>query len=726
MSTLSSSAGVIAAMLLIQSAAHAGPIRFVDDDALPSGDGLTWSTAYRFLQDALAEAGDPLNGVTEIRVGQGRYLPDRDEVNPLGTGDRTATFQLISGVTLLGGFAGIGAPDPDARDVNLNETILNGDLFNNDLPTTNVFHPSLTDNIFHVVTANGTNDSAVLDGFTVSGGVAGIDAFPARHGGGMLSDGGSPSLTDCTFEANLAFLKGGAIYFFNLSSAAPSLVGCTFANNTSSGGGAIYATLQVSISLTNCTFSINSAGGGEGGAINITGGALTATNCVFTGNSITVDRGGAIHATGTQVSLVDCTFTANSAPSGAGMFVGGTTSNVSLMGCTFSDNQANSGGGLFLQFDFGEATFTQCTFQANSASVDGGGIYQFKGSATLSQCVFSGNTAGNNGGAMFIDSQATVNDCTFSGNSADSEGGAAYVKDSPTFESCTFAGNTATASGGAIRLTGGHAPVFTSCSFLGNSTDLWGGAVRAELGVTPSFVNCTFSGNTAVALGGAGYFNGASPTFTNCTMVGNSTPGQAGGVYATQGSVTTLSNCIAWDNSDLTGQGESAQVTSTADATLFVNYSCIEGLTGALGGTGNIGSNPLLVDPQGPDNIPGTDDDNLRLQSGSPSIDAADNTAVPVNVTTDLDGNPRFADDPDTPDTGNPDGVNPIVDMGAYEFQPPCPWDCQSVSDGNVNVPDLLALLATWGTPGACDFDGDANTAVPDLLKLLANWGPCP
>ena len=28
---------------------------YVDDDAPPAGDGQTWATAYRFLQDALAE-----------------------------------------------------------------------------------------------------------------------------------------------------------------------------------------------------------------------------------------------------------------------------------------------------------------------------------------------------------------------------------------------------------------------------------------------------------------------------------------------------------------------------------------------------------------------------------------------------------------------------------------------------------------------------------------------
>ena len=90
----------------------------------------------------------------------------------------------------------------------------------------------------------------------------------------------------------------------------------------------------------------------------------------------------------------------------------------------------------------------------------------------------------------------------------------------------------------------------------------------------------------------------------------------------------------------------------------------------------------------------GTADDDLRLPSGSPCIDAADNTAVPVGITTDLDGKPRFVDDPNTTDTGN--GTAPIVDMGAYELQPPCPADING--DGSVNVLDLVELLLAFGT----------------------------
>ncbi len=82
-------------------------------------------------------------------------------------------------------------------------------------------------------------------------------------------------------------------------------------------------------------------------------------------------------------------------------------------------------------------------------------------------------------------------------------------------------------------------------------------------------------------------------------------------------------------------------------------------------------------------------------------------------------------DDPNTPDTGNPDGVNPLVDMGAYEFQgSPCPWDLDG--SGSVDTVDFLDLLSQWDQPGPADFDGSGAVDTPDFLELLAHWGPCP
>jgi hypothetical protein len=56
----------------------------------------------------------------------------------------------------------------------------------------------------------------------------------------------------------------------------------------------------------------------------------------------------------------------------------------------------------------------------------------------------------------------------------------------------------------------------------------------------------------------------------------------------------------------------------------------------------------------------------------------------------------------------------------------PCPWDCQTTPDRNVNIPDFLKLLAQWGQVGvSCDVDG-SGVGITDFLEILANWGPCP
>ena len=133
----------------------------------------------------------------------------------------------------------------------------------------------------------------------------------------------------------------------------------------------------------------------------------------------------------------------------------------------------------------------------------------------------------------------------------------------------------------------------------------------------------------------------------------------------------------------------------------------------------NIDADPLFLSP--------TD---LRLLPGSPSIDPGDNTAVPAGTTTDAAGNPRFVDDPCIVDGGVPDGTNPMVDMGAYEFQVPCRTDVDC--SGTVNVLDLIDLLLCFGQPAvpgceAADINEDGTVNVLDLINLLLDFGMrCP
>ena len=678
------------------SYATGGNVVFVDDDAPPGGDGTTWDTAYRFLQDILVDAG----AGTEIRVAQGVYLPDRNEANPDGTGDRKTSFELNSGVTVLGGYAGIGAKDPDARDVVLYETIFSGDLLGDDLPG----FVNFGDNSKNVVTASlFTDNTALIDGLTICCGFA----LNPSEGGGFRNLGGSPVIENCTFRTN-------------------------FADN---GGGGFFSSAEGSPTLHNCVFDGNVANG-WGGGIWIQIGTAEIVDCTFVNN--TGDRGGGLAVFGTAdfeiVDVLDSTFMANTATEGGGGIFAAGADNITISNCQFHENDASSnpgGGGALVTG--GPTTITDCDFVANTALGSGGGLLigALSGGETdvITNCSFVGNVAQQqDGGGVAIHNGGgsgvfRFDACTFVQNEAGDDGGG-IQEQFATLEVIGgfFVANSSNGAGGALELEEGN-PVIVSSAFFGNAAVSSGGAVHDDE-ASPLLINCLISGNTSQASGGALSSFLSDPVILDSSIVANQASDVGGGIRNFNGN-PIIANSILWANEDSTGVNETSQITDLQGGVSTVNHSCIEGLTGGLGGVGNIGDDPLFIDVDGPDDIPGTEDDDLHLSPGSPCIDAADNTAVPNEITTDLDGNPRFVDDPDTKDTGN--GNPPIVDMGAYEFQveSPCPWDLDGT--GTVGASDLLALLASWGPCKGCpaDFDGNGIVGASDLLALLANWGPC-
>ena len=240
--------------------------------------------------------------------------------------------------------------------------------------------------------------------------------------------------------------------------------------------------------------------------------------------------------------------------------------------------------------------------------------------------------------------------------------------DPPVIDGCTIAGGNADGSwpdnaGGGV-FSESLEIVLRNCIVRSNAASLLGGGLfQYSLGDC-TLVNCLFAGNTADD-GGAVYSDLQSVTVINSSFSGNTAGDRAGGVYCGGGGLI-VSGSIFWGNTAISGSTEDAQLYVPV-GTVDVNYSCVEGWSGDLGGAGNIGTDPSFADADGADNQFGTADDDLHLQSDSPCIDAGDNAAVPGGVTTDLDLHPRFLDDPNTADTGN--GTAPIVDMGAYEYQ---------------------------------------------------------
>ncbi|MCG8404942.1 MAG: right-handed parallel beta-helix repeat-containing protein [Phycisphaerales bacterium] len=415
-----------------------------------------------------------------------------------------------------------------------------------------------------------------------------------------------------------------------------------------------------------------------------------------------------------------------------GFTITGGNANVS------GDNRESGGGMINVS---GSPAVMNCTFRGNSAQTNGGGMFNFLGSPTVSACTFEENRA-TRGGAVnnVIDSASSFLDCRFVGNTAVGtmpRGGAMHNQNDSnvTIANCIFLNNTATGDnsiGGGVN-NSNSTPVIINCRFFGNSAN-FGGGLGCFMS-NPLVANCIFSGNTASGgpsnSGGAIFLIGDNnPMLLNCVLANNASATgntSGGGIDSSLGGTPVLSNCILWGNTANGFGDEAAQINGAPD----VNYSLIQGLTGSLGGVGNIGGDPLFVDTDGVDDIIGTEDDDLRLQSGSPAIDAGDNTSLPADtfdldndsnttesIPIDLAGKPRFFDDPATADTGN--GTPPIVDIGTFEFMA----DCNN--NGTPDEDDIAAMTSddcnVNDIPDECEVPPNATLSVWTAAGDGTSW----
>jgi parallel beta-helix repeat protein/predicted outer membrane repeat protein len=589
---------------------------YVDANAPGFDNGTSWVNAYHFLQDALSDANSAAKPV-EIRVAQGIYIPDCNSTDPNGSGDRSATFQLINGVTLKGGYAGYGEPDPNVRDIELHETILSGDLASNDVDVNDLssssYDPSRVDNSYTVVTGSWTDSNVVMDGFTITAGYANGSSSPDKRGGGMFCDsnatvtnctftgnyaiigggmynwGGNPIVKSCTFSENLVYGSGGGMY--NMGSSSPTLINCSFiGNHAGYDGGGMYNLIS-SPAVKGCAFSGNSAnedGGGmynencspmvenstfiensalanDGGAIYNYQSNLVVKFCTFTANSAN-NCGGGLYNNISSPTVKSCTFQENSAYSGAG--INNSSSNTMVEGCTFQENSAYSGGAGIKNFR-SSPLVNECTFINNSAEY-GGGMYSFYyGQPTVNGCTFSGNSANDGGGmANYYKSRPNLTNCTFIENDANNNGGGMYNDNgSPTLTNCTLSSNSAERGGGMYNFYYSY-PTVVGCTLSGNSATYYGGGMCSNNNSNPTMTNCTFSDNSAVDGGAMDNRTGSNPNVTNCTFCNNVATGNGGGMY-NGNSNPLVTNCILWGN-------EPNEICDDVNSSTTVTYSDIQ------------------------------------------------------------------------------------------------------------------------------------------------------
>jgi hypothetical protein len=306
---------VAAAVEALETRRLLSAVVFVDPAAVGANNGTTWADAYANLQSALSAA---VTGQT-IELSKGTYFPTTGS-------NRSADFQLIDGVTIEGGFAGLGTVNPNAQDAALYPSILSGDIgtSGND-----------SDNSYHVVRGDGVNDTAVLEGVTITGGNADATSGDGNNGGGFFSDSGSATISDCKFTENFGYY-GGAVYTTALSASDPSptFTDCVFTDNSAGypdlpvgGGGAIFND-ETSPAITNCVFNENESTT-LGGAIEDANAAPAIDNCTFTNNTDT-DGAALVDEFGFGSTITNCIFWGDNGESEIADF--GATTRV-----TFSD-----------------------------------------------------------------------------------------------------------------------------------------------------------------------------------------------------------------------------------------------------------------------------------------------------------------------------------------------------------------------------------------------------
>ncbi len=333
---------------------------YVNHAASGTDDGLSWDNAFSNLQDALTLAATlaPTQTV-EIWVAQGVYYPD--EGVGYTNNNRRHAFPLRNNVALYGGFAG-GEVAREERDWNVRPTVLSGDIEQNDTVRPDGITNSPTDivgnNSYNVVRADEVNNTAVLDGFAITAGLADtnitLGAHTGRRGGGLSLANGTLTLNNLLFQGNRAHASSGS-------------------------GGGVYV-FAGSLTVENVAFLYNDA---------------------FTGGALFINR----HTHPSFSNFQQVVFLHNDAVYG-GAFSSANGSNHIFENVVFAGNSASlDGGALYIGNDF--PSFRNVIVAGNYAANNGGGYYLSSSAPRITNVTLTGNRAGNLGGAIYRESSAS-------------------------------------------------------------------------------------------------------------------------------------------------------------------------------------------------------------------------------------------------------------------------------------------------------------------------------
>ncbi|MBB3838365.1 putative outer membrane repeat protein [Runella defluvii] len=721
-----------------------GPMLYVKANATGANNGRSWANAFTDLEAALNAARANPSCVSQIWVAAGTYQP---AVN--------ASFSMLPGVAILGGFPNTGNPTLAERNWSANPTILRG----NGNRVINNFQ-------------NGLTNTAILDGFTVTGG--GVPT--GDSGAGIFNSGVSPQYRNCIISGNTSDGNGGGM---SINGSSPTLINCVFIGNTAPQGGGLHIAFNgtTSPTITNCSFSGNKASLKGGGVY--CGASPIFNNCLVWGNEgeFYDNPGISLRPTITNTVIKGQNL-------GAGIFNGsidplfvsqptvglGTAGDLRLQSCSPAINAGDPATT--------SATVGSLDLGGNSRFYNNGridiGAYEYQSTYDVCACISnngivyvnasaSGGNSGRSWANAYTDLEAALNaaranpSCVSqiwvaagtykptadaSGNTSPADarmksfvmvnGVAIYGgfngtetqltarnwRSNPTILSGNI-GDTGIDTDNSYRVINNN---FTSGSPLGNTAILDGVIVEKgyatgdfpfNLGggmwnayASPKVQNCVFRNNYAES-GGAMFNDNSSSNITNCLFF-NNTATTAGSALSNGGGTNQAKvvNCTFYGNTGSTITINNQSSAAITNCIVWGNGGGISGGTvtysnvqGGVSGTGNVNSDPRFENAVGGD---------FRLQQCSPAIDAGTATNVPI---TDFEGNNRV----DAVTVGG------VVDMGAYEYQGT--YDICSACANTTGVIVYVNASASGNNSGRSW--ADAFTDLQSALTLARNYPSC-
>lgn len=642
---------------------------YVDDNASANGDGTSWASAHKYLQDALADAeyGD------EIWVAEGTYKPDQGAGKTAG--DRASPFVLVNGVGMYGGFLGTESSRNPQGDNN--ETILSGEIDDNS---------SLWS--LHVVSGGNLSDSTFLEGITITKGNANLEGMHAS-GGGLYLVNSKLEIKNCIFTFNKANDYGGALHNSNSQL---TISNCDFVDNITGLLGDINNQSSFN-QFIDCKFVNNH--GLENYLVRTKSGALLLSGCSF----YLTNQLGLFAENSDNISLINCYFNFHRLSYPYHIYNWGLSLvgviNTKVENCIFESDGASPLATIIdvssddqAYFKMSDTIFRKIRIKKTLNSP----ILGFSGKvdATIDGCIFVDNTfrtaiktRDNSSYVKFINS-------VFSNNS--STRGAAFQGLIMIFRSeldlinCIFYNNTLQSK--LVYISEDSNSRISNCVFVRNTSEL------VEYGISDES-SLFFDNSSHVSINNSIFWNNSRGS-NGLSINGDWTSAiKEVGVEEDFPSDPNSKKTIYYSNNIIDSEWEQDTRAFSVDP-LFVNIN----------------------DADGEDNVWFSEDDGLRLKEDSPGINSGHNNSIQKDFA-DLDNDGNTEERLPFDISSFRRVQEGVVDIGPYEYG--------GSKDPSYSLSTTISPPSSGSVVGGNkNFDFNQTvviTASPSKGYRFLNWG---